>query len=340
MLNIGVIGLGMMGTTHLGVYKEHEEVRITAVSDKDHQRLHSKSSIDVNIEGLPEVNTLSMEVSRYENADELIEDANVQVVDICLPTNMHLKYTKSALAAGKHVIVEKPLGRTSAEAFEMADTADRSPGYAMPAMCMRFWPGWDWLKQTISRATYGRVLSAHFRRFTSHPGGRFYFDGNASGGALLDLHVHDADFIQYCFGMPRAVFSRGYSAISGEIDNVTTQYIFDNIPIVTAEGSWAVADGFGLEMRYTVNFERATTSFEFTDTNHLTLFEPGKKPKTINISSGMGYSSEIVYFLECISNNRAPDKVTFRDAANSIVIVEAERQSIASKKIVALEKKI
>ncbi len=339
MINVGVIGIGMMGATHLGVYAKQNDVQITAVSDIDPDRLSGLSVAGTNIEGLPEGSVLSNNVKRYKDASDLIANPHVQLVDICLPTPLHLHYAKSALAAGKHVMIEKPLARNSAEAFEIAELADGAPGFGMPAMCMRFWPGWKWLQQTIDTQTYGKVFSAHFRRVLAHPGGSFYSDGKACGGAILDLHVHDTDFIQFCFGMPRAVFSRGYSKISGEIDHVMTHYLFDEIPIVTAEGGWAMSDGFSLEMQYTVNFEHATAKFEFTGTNRLILFREGNGQRNVNIPSGMGYDYEIAYFLECIARNKAPEKVTFRDAARSIAIVEAENLSISSNRIVEIGEK-
>ncbi len=338
MIAVGVIGLGMMGTTHLGIYAERHDARIVAVSDIDQDRLYGKSSVNVNIDGLPGEQALPDDIAKYRVAEDLITDSNVQMVDICLPTLMHGEFVKMALKEGKHVLVEKPLARTSAEAFELADTADAASRFAMPAMCMRFWPGWDWMKEAIKDHRYGRVLSAHFRRLISHPGSAFCSDGKACGGALLDLHVHDVDFIQYCFGMPEAVFSRGYSKISGEIDHVITQYMYSNIPLVTAEGGWAMADGYGLDMQYTVNFEHATARFIFDATNNLTLFQKGNSPRSIDLSSDMGYVREIAYFLDCISSNRAPSIVNFRDAAYALVIVEAERESILSEQIVEVEK--
>lgn len=336
MIAVGVIGLGMMGTTHLGIYTARHDARIVAVSDIDHDRLYGKSSVNVNIDGLPGVNALPDDVAKYRDAKDLIADLNVQLVDICLPTPLHAELAKMALKKGKHVLVEKPLARTSAEAFELADTVEDASGFAMPAMCMRFWPGWDWLKQAIDDRIYGSILSAHFWRLISHPGTPFCLDGKSCGGALLDLHVHDVDYIQYCFGMPEAVFSRGYSKVSGEIDHVITQYVYSDIPLVTAEGGWAMADGYGLEMQYRVNFEHATARFTFDGTNNLTLFQQEKPPANIPLASNMGYIYEIEYFLDCISNNRTPSRVTFRDAAHAILIIEAEGQSILSGHIVEL----
>ena len=74
---------------------------------------------------------------------------------------------------------------------------------------MRFWPGWSWLKTAIEDGRYGKVLAARFRRVSGPPGWSkgTYFKGAESGGALLDLHIHDTDFIQFLFGRPTSVFS-------------------------------------------------------------------------------------------------------------------------------------
>jgi predicted dehydrogenase len=114
--------------------------------------------------------------------------------------------------------------------------------------------------------------------------------------------------------------------------------MYSDIPLVTAEGGWVMADGYGLEMQYRVNFERATARFTFDGTNNLTLFQQGKTPANIPLSSNMGYIHEIEYFLDCISSNRTPSRVTFRDAAHVILIIEAEGQSILSGQAVELGK--
>jgi predicted dehydrogenase len=92
----------------------------------------------------------------------------------------------------------------------------------------------------------------------------WYHDGKASGGAALDLHIHDSDFIQYLFAMPRAVRSLGYSKISGEIDHISTQYLYDDVPLVHAEGCWCLANTYGFTMQYTANFEKATADFDLS----------------------------------------------------------------------------
>jgi predicted dehydrogenase len=336
VINVGIIGLGMMGSTHLDVYAKREDVQIYAVSDIIPARLSGEEVAAGNVEGQAQGGADLSRTKRYPEGKLLIADPQVQLVDICLPTPIHMEYAVAALEAGKHVMVEKPLARTHADAMTLADAAAQSTGMSMCGMCMRFWPGWDWLKKAIEENTYGKVLAAHFRRVASHPGGPFYLDGDACGGAVLDLHIHDTDFIQYCFGTPAAVFSRGYAKITGQIDHVVTQYIYDDGPAVSAEGGWAMADGFGFQMQYTVNFEHATAEFSFDGKNNLRLIESGKEPCMLEVGDGMGYEREIDYFLKCIQNNVAPGTVTPAQAAESVRIVEAEAESIASGQIVKL----
>jgi predicted dehydrogenase len=89
--------------------------------------------------------------------------------------------------------------------------ARSAKGFLLPAMCMRFWPGWAWLKDAVADNRYGKVLAARFRRVSESPGWSrdSYLNGAQSGGALLDLHIHDSDFVQFLFGLPKSVFSSG-----------------------------------------------------------------------------------------------------------------------------------
>ena len=333
MLNVGVIGLGMMGWTHLDSYARRKDVKVVAVSDSNPKRLSGEERAAGNIDGQAEGGFSFDQIARYDEGKQLIADDQVQLVDVCLPTPLHAEYAAAALQADKHVLVEKPVGRTAAQAQELVRVAQSASRFSMPGMCMRFWPGWDWLKQAIDEGRYGQALSAHFRRVTSHPGGRFYLDGEQCGGALLDLHVHDTDFIKHCFGMPDAVFSRGYSRITSETDHVVTQYLYPGGPIVSAEGGWTLQDGFGFCMQFTVNFEKATADFDLGRDQPLQLTENGNQT-AIELDPAMGYDREIAYFIDCIASDRAPTVVTIADAAESIRIAEAERRSIETGSVV------
>ncbi len=329
MIKVGIAGVGSIGITHLDVYAKRKDARVVAVADPILERREGRTVTAGNIRGQAQGGMDFRTFRKYADAYDLIADPEVELVDICLPTPHHAPLAMAALKAGKHVLVEKPFARTAKEADALARVADQAASFLMCAMCMRFWPGWDWLKQAIERKTFGKVLAAHFRRVASHPGRPFFLDGKACGGALLDLHVHDADFVHYCFGKPNAVFSRGYSKLTGAVDHVMTHYLYDDIPLVTAEGGWAMAPGFGFHMQYTVNFEHATAVYDLNTPEPLRLVRQGKS-RPVKLRPGMGYAYEIAYFLQCIRQGRRPQTVTPADAAFSIALVEAEARSIRS----------
>jgi predicted dehydrogenase len=229
------------------------------------------------------------------------------------------------------VLCEKPLARTGALARQIVDAAAHAKGFFMPAMCLRFFPDWVWVKEAIADGRFGRVLAARFRRVAEPPGwGKHHFhDGAKSGGALLDLHIHDADFVQFCFGRPRAVFATGCTKFSGEIDHVVAQYDVACGAIVHAEGAWAMTPGFGFNMAYTVNFERATVDYDLArGADALKLFEEGQPGRVIKLDQPDGYVGEIRHLLDSIRSGKAPTIVTASDAASAVEICEAEERSI------------
>ena len=340
MINVGVIGLGMMGLTHLDAYAKRNDVKVVAVADKDSQRLSGKKRAAGNVEGQAQGGFDVTTVKGYTEGLDLINDPAVAMVDVCVATPWHVEIALAALAAGKHILVEKPLARTAANAERLANAASKSKGLAMCAMCMRFWPGWTWLKEAIDDNRFGPVRSAQFRRLACMPPGAFYANAEMSGAAILDLHLHDTDFVQFCFGLPAAVYSRGYSKTTIGIDHVVTQYIYEPkagqpAPIVSAEGTWAYDAAYEFRMEYTVNFERATAVYDMRATDKLIVYETGQK-RPIELGDRMGYDIEIEYFLNCIRTNSPPTTITLADAARAIRITEAEEKSARTGEIVKL----
>ena len=338
-LKVGVIGLGSMGSTHLDIYSQISEVEVVAVADLKKSRLDGSSRAEGNISGQAEGSVVGLEAKKYLDGMDLINDPDIELVDICVGTNLHFVFVEAALAKGKHVLVEKPLARTYDEAKKIVELALNSSTNIMSAMCLRYWPAWVWLKKVIDNKKYGRCLSLTCKRQTSHPPGTFYSNDDECGGALLDLHVHDTDFINYCFGMPKAVFSQGYKGPSGGIDHVATHYIYDqsqNAPLVTAEGTWTMQEGYGFNMSYTANFEKATACYLLDDEETLTLFRSSYEPEIIKLDEGMGYEFEIRSFVDEILRGEKSDMALLNQAAKSIAIIEAEQVSIRSCSVVTL----
>lgn len=335
MINVGIVGLGFMAATHIKAYRKISGARIAAICNPSGRRLDGDlTGVSGNVGDAEPVKLDMSQTKAYRNYSDLLGDSSIDLIDICAHTPSHHLFSIPALEAGKHVLCEKPLARTSKIAREIVEAASRAKGYFMPAMCLRFWPEWTWLKKAIESKTYGKTLAARFRRVAEPPGwGQKYFlSGEQSGGALLDLHVHDVDFVQFCFGRPRSVFATGYTKFSGAIDHVVAQYEVASGAIVHAEGTWAMTGGFGFNMSYTVNFENATADYDLSrKPEALRLFEKDQPARTINCDGPDGFVGELTYMLESIRAKVPPNVVSARDGLNAVEICEAEEESIKAR---------
>ena len=212
---------------------------------------------------------------------------------------------------------------------KILEAAETQGVLGMPALCLRFWPEWSWLRDTIKQGTYGKVLAARFERIGACPGGRFYHNGELCGGALLDLHIHDTDFVLHCFGPPQAVTSFGYPRMSGEIDHVVTHYHYEDIPLVVAEGGWQPKNDLPFRMRYMVTFENATVEYDLNADPTLTLYREGHDPEPIQVGEQNGYDLQIAEFMQSLKEGTEPPTATLASSLISATIAEAERASIA-----------
>jgi len=335
-IGIGVIGLGFMGRTHLVAWKEAERAglsgKLVAIADGERARLDGRSQMTGNLAtGASEVLFDPQALFSTTAARELLARPEVQAVSICTPTDTHVELALAALEAGKHVLVEKPVALRSSDVARLADAARAARTLCMPAHCMRFWPGWDWLQSRVVDGSLGKVQSAVFQRLGTRPlWSSFYADYARTGGALVDLHIHDADFVRWLFGEPSEVSS------TGSLDHVTTLYRYPAGPEhVVAEGGWNHDAGFQFRMRYVVVFEHATADFEFGRTPPLLLAHAGRA-EAVPIAATSAYELQVQHFLGAITSGSRELRASVDDALGVARLLEAERESLASGRAVRL----
>jgi len=320
-----------MGQTHLDVYSQMENVELVAIADQDEARLYGVTQAQGNIQGQAQGRADLSHLQRFTDGYELIETADLDLIDVCVGTHLHLSMAKAVLLKGRHLMVEKPVARSHAQGLELVALAEASSSFVMLGMCLRYWPAWVYLKQAIEDQQYGPLKSLHCQRLSSFPGGDFYGRSDQCGGALLDLHIHDADFIRHCLGRPESVFSRGYSGLSGGLDHVHSQYMFGGHlrdTVVSAEGGWSMAQGYAFNMSYTANFERATLAYQLSESESLIEYAQGRS-QNLEIEAGMGYEHEIKHMVHAILSGQSTNVESIRSAVDALAMVEAEAISVA-----------
>ena len=316
-----------MGSMHLNCYSAIEGVKVAAVAD-------------VRPEFLQKAIALTG-ANGYAQASDLIANADVDVIDICLPTFLHAEYAIRAMEKGRHVFIEKPVCLTKGDA-ELLLTKQKETGvFVQVGQVIRFWDEYKYLKEIVEKGTYGRVRSAHFSRKSPSPDWgwqNWLHDPGKSGGAGVDLHIHDSDYMLYLFGQPLRSVSK--KNVLGEQNGYVITIADYGEFSVTVEGGWAFPSGFPFEMAYTVCFEKATVTFSSIYGLHVyteegRAFEPQiERQETVtssdqggNISSLGGYYNELLYFIRHIEKKKAPSLATLEQAVESLGFVLKEIES-------------
>ena len=338
MLRIGIVGLGFMGKMHFRCYKSDTNVEVTAICDADAKQLQNSSGVAGNISGAEDDLDLS-NIALYSDLSKMLAEEKLDALSIASPTFLHASQTIEALNAGVHVFCEKPMALNSGDCREMAEVAKQSGKTLQIGHCIRFWPEYVQAKEIIDSQKYGKVLAATFQRLSLTPTWSWdncFLDGKRSGGAMLDLHIHDTDYVQYVFGMPKEVFSRGVIGPSGEFDHTVTQYLYGNDCVITAEGGWIMAPGFGFEMSFKIMLEKATLVYSSTQEPTFRIFPIDGETIIPEIPTGDGYSFEIQHFVDTLSGKAVPSIITPEQSGDSVKIIEAEKESIRNNDKISL----
>ncbi|MCK4436630.1 Gfo/Idh/MocA family oxidoreductase [bacterium] len=330
MLKVGIIGLGFMGRMHLETYLKHPDAELAAVSDKRPQKLKGDLSGGGNIATEQDMFDFSG-IRCHEDADELIKDDNLDIVDICLPTHLHAKFTISALEAGKHVLCEKPMAGSLKEYNRMIAASQKNNKKLMIGQCLRFWPEYEVLKGYVENKKLGALTGLFCFRGGGTPiwsGENWILQDEKGGGAALDMHIHDVDLVNYLLGLPQRVSSAGKNTVKGSgYDIISTNYDYPNGPVVNAICSWVLNGEFGFKMSYLAVFEKGNIVYDSMMDPAVKINPDAGKSFVPELSPGSGWGNEIDYFVKTVIENTSLKIVPPESARDSVRIALAEIQS-------------
>jgi len=330
MLRAGIAGFGFMGRMHYRCWKSLKGAEVSAICDVDPDIIARTRQACGNIAGADgDVDFKNIEV--YLDFEEMLSAAELDVVSITLPTHLHAKASKTALQAGFHVLCEKPMALDVTQCRRMAAASKKSGKILQIGHCIRFWPEYARAKQLIDEGEYGKVVAATFRRLGSMPdwsANNWLGDDKNSGGMVLDLHIHDTDFVQYLFGMPRAVCSYGAKTAAGSVRHIVSRYLYDDDKAITAEGSWAMMPSFGFQMSFNIVTEKATIVYDSSRRPTFKVCPAEGDSFTPKLEEGDGYSRQIEHFAGLIAGRKLPEIISLKQSMNSIIIARAEMESL------------
>jgi len=328
MVKVGLVGFGMMGHMHFENYvrlaAEGVDVQLVAICDVRIEELKYEN-VTGNI--ATDTDHAEMDLSAYHLYDDLekmLADESLDVIDLTLPTDLHAPIACDLLARGYHVFCEKPMAIHTSAGQQMVDAAHAHQKQLMIGQCLRFWPAYEYLQKVVTEQSLGQVISATFFRGGATPKG-WFVEKERSGGAMLDMHIHDVDIIQWVFGLPEHVSSIARNVVPGSgYDVVSTNYIYADGKVVNAQVDWTLQGDYGFEMSYRVNFEQGNLVF----INDMVQVNPNNGAGyTAELSSDRGYYRQLRYFIECLIEGQPMSQATPESTLRSLQLVEAEMLS-------------
>ena len=321
--------MGFMGTTHLLAARRLRGGRVRAIVTTDPRKARGDfRAVGGNFGG--SAGQISMRSIRvHEDLDALCADPEIDLVDICLPSYLHANASIAALEAGKHVLVEKPVALGVRDAERMIDTARRKRRRLLVAQVLKFFPEFALLADAIREERWGPLLALHLRRVIARPdwsGDSWFADPRKSGGMVVDLHIHDTDFVTYVFGKPRSVQSSGLVR-NGRVDFIRTTYRGKRGgPLVTSAGGWINAAGLPFEHGYDAFFAGGTVHYDSSRTPRPILYGP-KGQRELALRGGDGFQRELQAAVDAVHAGRTPDTLSPATALLSLRICQAEERS-------------
>ncbi|HTE19121.1 MAG TPA: Gfo/Idh/MocA family oxidoreductase [Armatimonadota bacterium] len=340
MVRVGIAGIGFMGVTHFKAYEKVEGAQVAAIFTRDARKLEGDwTNVRGNFGGAGGVQDLSG-VKRYDDLDALLTDPDIDLVDLCLPSHLHRPVTERALAGGKHVLVEKPIALSVEDADAMIAAAERAGKLLMVAQVLRFWPEFAAIKELIDGGELGAVRGAHFKRIIARPdwsGDNWFSDPAKTGGAVVDLHIHDTDFVQYLFGKPAAVWSTGSVSDNGQVDYLVTEYQYPGQNLCVSAQSGAIAmKGLEFEHGFDVYFERGMLKHNSSTTPKLELYREDGSKEELTPTIPDAFVEQLRTAVGGVASGELPAAIAARSGRDSLATVLAEAESVKSGRAVEL----
>ena len=328
-MKVGVVGMGGMGASHSAQWLQMPNVELTAVADirRDHAAEIAKARGGCK---------------SFGSLEEMLDGAEMDAVDVCVPTPWHKELTVRAAAAGKHVVCEKPMARTLEDCQAMIDACEMAGVRLFVAHVLRFFYEFKKGKELVDAGVVGKPAVVRTGR-----GGRFprawndwFANMDWSGGVVMDTTIHDFDWLRWVFGDVERVYARGlYRAGLDHLDYGLVTLRFKSGVISHTEATWArhgafrtyydIAGDAGLLTHDSRQLAPLNIDLRETAEGKVGVQVPAS-PVPVN-----PYYLELEHFAQCIETGK-PLSITPYDALKAVEICLAALQSIETGKPVTL----
>lgn len=321
MRRVGLIGLGGIARAHARHWKGIPGIELVGY-DRSPERTTEFCK--------------QWEITPCDSLEQLMDQ--VFAVDICTPTDSHRALAEEALGRGLYVLLEKPIAPNLEDCEALVEASRASSAWMMPAQVVRFFADYAAAHRLVQQGAVGRPAAIRTHRGGPAPvgAGGWFRDMKKSGGVLLDLAVHDFDWIRWTFGPVRRVISRSYglNQEGADRDVALTTLELESGAVAHVSATWMDPAGFRthfeicgsegmleFDTRKSFSIKTSTEQRQQTESGHDPMDDP--------------YRKEIEGFLHAIDRG-TPPPVTPEDGLEAVRIAVAAMESARSGAAVVL----
>jgi myo-inositol 2-dehydrogenase / D-chiro-inositol 1-dehydrogenase len=329
-MRVGIVGAGTMASVHATGWK-HTDAELVGITSKNH-----KAALELSKKHTTKT---------FDTYESLLEQ--IDIIDICTPTDFHKEIVLQAAAAGKHIICEKPIALTTQDGEAMIEACNKAKVRLFIAMVVRFFPQYSAAQRVVSSGQLGKLGVMRFKRVSYQPtGDEGWFTNEArSGGMLVDLMIHDLDYARWLGGEVKRVYAKSVRTQDPQApgDYALVTLGFDNGRMALIEGGWAYPPGY---FRTSMDIAGSDGVLEWRSDDAITI-QPFLKPTGEKDVARVGvpssilaedpYTTEIKHAYDCIKSNKQ-FLVTAQDGLEALRIALAAKESLRTGKAIQLSR--
>ncbi|MBW6535979.1 MAG: Gfo/Idh/MocA family oxidoreductase [Mariniphaga sp.] len=326
MLKVVILGFGFMGKTHTGNLLKNPHAQLVAIVDKNTENIQknlNEESGNFSTDSFSEEELSKVNI--YNGFAECLKIEKPDACVIAVHTNLHVEMAKLAIGSGCHVFLEKPFTLNIEEGQKLIDLARAKNKILMIGHVVRFMPAYLKLKTWINTNEFGKLEFLSLSRFSGVPAWGQWKDKQkdfgSSGGALFDLVIHDIDFAQWVCGIPDEISA---SCLPGKLSNhdyVSAIWNYRNKKLhVKIEGGNTFHTAYPFHASFSARFENASVLYYPKDPENIIVTTDTETTLIPAGDANDGFSGELDYFINCIAEDKQPEKCTPESALESIRI--------------------
>ncbi len=326
---VAVLGTGFIAEIHVESYKRFVfDAEVVAVFGRRLERAKEFAKQH----GVPKY---------YDNIEELLNNEEVDIIDVCLPNYQHYEATMLALNHNKHVIIEKPLAMNLEEADEMINLAKKKNLKLMYAEELCFAPKYERVRALVEAGAVGDVYMLKQAEKHSGPHSKWFYESETSGGGvMMDMGCHALAWFRWMTknSPVKSVYADMKTVMHGDIsdceDNTITIVEFENGVTAIAEDSWAKHGGmddrievYGSKGVSYADLFRGNSALTYSKDGYDYAMEKAGSTEgwTFTVyeeAFNQGYPQELMHFVDCVRNDKEP-LVTGEDGRAVLEMINA-----------------